>query len=65
MNGDNVSGGPAWAGKMVSRRALVRAGWVVPVVLAVGIPRNALAQSGSDVTPTDPCALDPDSCIPV
>ncbi|MCE9601453.1 MAG: hypothetical protein K8S21_04455 [Gemmatimonadetes bacterium] len=32
----------------VSRRALVKAGWVVPVVLAVGIPRNALAQTGSD-----------------
>jgi hypothetical protein len=36
--------------KMVSRRALVRLGWIVPVVLAVGIPRNALAVAGS-VTP--------------
>lgn len=34
----------------ISRRALVKAGWVVPVVLAVGIPRDALAQNGSDAT---------------
>jgi hypothetical protein len=27
----------------VSRRALLKAGWVVPVVMAVGIPRNAFA----------------------
>jgi len=33
--------------KLVSRRALVRAGWIVPVVLAVGIPKNALAQYGN------------------
>lgn len=39
----------------LSRRALVKAGWIVPVVLAVGIPRNALAQSGSDSPPPDPC----------
>lgn len=32
------------------RRALLKAGWVVPVFLAVGIPRNAFAQSGSDAT---------------
>lgn len=42
---------------MVSRRALVKAGWVVPVIFAVGIPRNAMAQNGSDAgPPTDPCA---------
>lgn len=28
----------------VSRRALIKAGWIVPVVMAVGIPRNAFAQ---------------------
>lgn len=62
MNGDNVSGGPDWMGKMVSRRALVRAGWVVPVVLAVGIPRNALAATGSDAgPPIEDCNL-PGAC---
>lgn len=30
------------------RRNLLKAGWIVPVILAVGIPRNALAQGGSD-----------------
>ncbi len=41
----------------LSRRALVKAGWVVPVVLAVGIPRNAMAQQSSDADPPpDPCA---------
>lgn len=30
--------------RLVSRRALVRAGWTVPVVLALNIPANALAQ---------------------
>jgi hypothetical protein len=28
----------------VSRRALLKAGWIVPVVMAVGIPKNAFAQ---------------------
>lgn len=39
----------------LSRRALVKAGWVIPVVLAVGIPRNAMAMTGSDVPPVDDC----------
>lgn len=30
--------------RLVSRRALVRAGWIVPVVLAVNPPVNASAQ---------------------
>lgn len=34
--------------KTVSRRALMRAGWIVPVILAVGIPRDALYAEGSD-----------------
>lgn len=33
--------------RLVSRRALVRAGWIVPVVLAVHLPPNALAQAAS------------------
>ncbi len=37
----------------VSRRALLRAGWIVPVVLAVGIPRASLAQTGSDAGGSD------------
>jgi hypothetical protein len=32
------------ARKRVTRRALLKAGWVVPVVMAVGIPRDAFAQ---------------------
>ena len=31
--------------KTFARRALLRAGWTVPVVLSVGLPRNALAGS--------------------
>jgi hypothetical protein len=34
--------------KTVSRRALMRAGWIVPVIMAVGIPRDALYAEGSD-----------------
>jgi hypothetical protein len=34
----------------VSRRALLKAGWIVPVVMAVGIPRNAFAQYGGPDT---------------
>jgi hypothetical protein len=34
--------------KLVSRRALMRAGWIVPVIMAVGIPRDALYAEGSD-----------------
>lgn len=30
--------------RLVSRRALVRAGWTVPVVLALHLPSNAVAQ---------------------
>jgi hypothetical protein len=30
--------------RTLSRRALIRLGWVVPVVLAVGVPRDAFAQ---------------------
>lgn len=33
-----------------SRRAILQAGWAVPTVLAIGLPRNVLAQS----TPTPP-----------
>jgi hypothetical protein len=29
--------------RSVSRRALIKLGWVVPVVMAVGIPRDAFA----------------------
>jgi hypothetical protein len=36
----------------VSRRALLKAGWVVPVVMAVGIPRNAFAQYNGGGDPT-------------
>ena len=32
--------------RLVSRRALVRAGWTVPVVLALHLPTNAVAQYG-------------------
>lgn len=32
--------------RLVSRRALVRAGWTVPVVLTLHLPVNAFAQSG-------------------
>lgn len=33
----------------VSRRALIKAGsWIIPAVLVVGIPKNALAMTGSD-----------------
>lgn len=35
---------PAPAPRLVSRRALVRAGWTVPVVLALNLPVNAFAQ---------------------
>lgn len=42
----------------VSRRALVKAGWVVPVVLAVGIPRDAFAQNGSDAGSSAGSTLD-------
>jgi len=35
----------------LSRRALVKAGWAVPVVLALGIPRNAVAQTASSAPP--------------
>jgi hypothetical protein len=32
------------------RRALVRVGWVVPVILAMGIPRHAFAQQYGNPT---------------
>ena len=33
----------------VSRRALIKAGsWIIPAVLVIGIPKNALAMTGSD-----------------
>jgi hypothetical protein len=35
---------PTEARRSVSRRALLKAGWVVPVVMAVGIPKDAFAQ---------------------
>lgn len=41
--------------RLVSRRALVRAGWTVPVVLALHLPPNALAEyacTHSDVPAT-------------
>ena len=31
----------------LSRRALVKAGWVVPVVFALGIPKSTMAQTSS------------------
>jgi hypothetical protein len=34
--------------RTVSRRALIKAGWVIPAVMVVGIPKNALAMTGSD-----------------
>lgn len=40
---------------LISRRALVRAGWTVPVVMALHIPVNAVAQyacSHTDVSGT-------------
>src|SRR3989442_3777629 len=40
--------------RLVSRRALVRAGWVVPVVLALHLPVNAFAQSSGDPPPPPP-----------
>jgi hypothetical protein len=39
---------PGPGGRSLSRRALLRIGWIVPVVLAVGIPRDAFAQYGED-----------------
>jgi hypothetical protein len=44
--------------RSVSRRLLVKAGWVVPVVLAVGIPRSAFAGYGNglpDMCDGKPC----------
>lgn len=32
----------------VSRRALLKAGWVIPAIMVVGIPKDALAMTGSD-----------------
>ena len=48
MDVEKMAAGLSASRLAVSRRALVKAGWIVPVVLAVGIPRNALAQTGSD-----------------
>jgi hypothetical protein len=42
---------PGPGGRSLSRRALLRIGWIVPVVLAVGIPRDAFAQYGEDPPP--------------
>ncbi len=44
--------GQATPSAMMSRRAIVKAGgWLIPAVIVVGMPRNALAQSGSDAQP--------------
>jgi hypothetical protein len=39
------------AARSVSRRALLKVGWVVPVIMAVGIPRDAFAQYGPPTGP--------------
>lgn len=43
----------------LSRRALVKAGWVVPVVLALGIPKTTMAQTSSSGGQTGGGGYDP------
>lgn len=58
---NRTSQGAGWARRAVSRRTLVRAGWTVPVILALHLPANAFAQY--------PCVDDPsteiDECQPL
>lgn len=51
---------PGPGARSLSRRALVRIGWVVPVVLAVGIPRDAFATYDGDPTSSPPPPRDDD-----
>ena len=51
---------PGPGGRSLSRRALLRVGWVVPVVLAVGIPRDSFATYDGDPTSSPPPPRDDD-----
>jgi hypothetical protein len=52
--------------KSFSRRAILHAGWAIPTVMAIGLPRNVLAQSGggSPVTHGDADAPHEDGAGP-